>query len=154
MATKYGTSYFPTRGNAIRYYRDYEGKDAATAVDRKLAAGEIHIGKPPLKPGDVLTIEDCRYHVTEGVMRPPFAVCQFHEDGTIFPVRMSIPSQTEAEQARTWMKVGAGQLEDWRVITMIELRDYLDAGKLDLKAFTPEAQAEKRAEILRHGGAK
>lgn len=63
--TKYGTSYFPTRGNAIRYYRAYEN-DPAAAVERKLKAGEIHIGKPPTKPGDVLTIEDCRYHVTEG----------------------------------------------------------------------------------------
>ena len=66
---KYGTCYFPTRGNAIRYYRPYaklEGAKASELVDRKIAEGEIHIGKPPMKPGDTLTIEDCRYHVTEG----------------------------------------------------------------------------------------
>jgi hypothetical protein len=63
---KYGTNYFPTRGNAIRYYRDIEGADAAKAVDRKLAEGSIHAGElPPTKPGDRVTIEDCRYHVTE-----------------------------------------------------------------------------------------
>lgn len=63
---KYGTCYFPTRSNAIRYYRDIEGADASKAVDRKIAAGEIHVGElPPMKPGDILTIEDCRYHVTD-----------------------------------------------------------------------------------------
>lgn len=64
---KYGTCYFPTRGNAIRYYRDTEGANAAKAVDRKLAEGSIHVGKlPPTKPGDKISVEDCRYHVTEG----------------------------------------------------------------------------------------
>ena len=70
--TKYGTCYFPTRGNAIRYYRPYaklDGEKASIVVDRKLAAGEIHIGPPPTKPGDVITIEDCRYHVTEPEQR-------------------------------------------------------------------------------------
>lgn len=39
-----GTSHFISRAAAIRYYRPY-GTDAAE-VDRKLADGEIHIGKP------------------------------------------------------------------------------------------------------------
>lgn len=67
--TKYGTCYFPTRGNAIRYYRPYaklDNEDPAAVVDRKLADGEIRIGElPPIKPGQQITIEDCRYHVAD-----------------------------------------------------------------------------------------
>lgn len=74
---KTGTCYFPSYGAALRYYRPYcvpfdtqHGRTQRTqvvrnVVDQKLNEGEIHIGKPPLKPGDVLTIEDNRYHVTE-----------------------------------------------------------------------------------------
>lgn len=61
---KYGTCYFPTLAKAVSYYSAYES-DAPKAVNRKLAAGEIYIGLPPTKTGDILTIEDCRYHVTE-----------------------------------------------------------------------------------------
>lgn len=77
---KTGTCYFPTYGAAMRYYRPYldnyvrgphARKNQRTQalrhwIDSKLNLGEIHIGKPPLKPGDVLTIKDNRYHVTEG----------------------------------------------------------------------------------------
>jgi len=75
---KTGTCYFPTYGAACRYYRpqfpDYpfgfiaEGsrtKELRAFVDRKLNEGAIHIGKPALKPGETLTIEDNRYHVQE-----------------------------------------------------------------------------------------
>lgn len=86
---KTGTCYFPSYGAALRYYRPYVGEglshclpvagllesekqtcrakdcEARALVDQKLNSGEIHIGKPPTKPGDVLTIEDNRYHVTE-----------------------------------------------------------------------------------------
>lgn len=76
---KTGTCYFPSYGAALRYYRPYvqfedmSGIAKGTAqtvalrrlVDRKLNAGEIHIGKPDLKPGQTLTIEDNRYHITE-----------------------------------------------------------------------------------------
>lgn len=81
---KTGTCYFPSYGAALRYYRPYVTlsvnlRDAharhqlatnpthalRALVDQKLNAGEIHIGKPPLKPGQTLTIEDNRYHVTE-----------------------------------------------------------------------------------------
>lgn len=71
---KTGTCYFPTYGAAMRYYRPYcqtvgstqaRTADTRALVDSKLNASEIHIGKPVLKPGDVLTIEDNRYHITE-----------------------------------------------------------------------------------------
>lgn len=70
---KTGTCYFPSYGAAMRYYRPYEGvivrgaqmQDLRRSVDQKLNAGEIHIGKPELRPGDTLTIEDNRYHITE-----------------------------------------------------------------------------------------
>lgn len=76
---KTGTCYFPSYGAALRYYRPYLG--AATflksrelrmhnqrlrsLVNQKLNAGEIHIGKPDIKPGQRLTIEDNRYHIHE-----------------------------------------------------------------------------------------
>lgn len=62
-----GTSHFVSKLKAIRYYRDYEGDGAAAAVDRKLAAGEIHIGKPELKPGQKLNIIDngTRYEIED-----------------------------------------------------------------------------------------
>lgn len=66
---KTGTCYFPSYGAALRHYRPYDpGISMAELrqwIDEKLNAGEIHIGKPPLKPGERLTIEDNRYHVTE-----------------------------------------------------------------------------------------
>lgn len=82
---KTGTCYFPSYGAAMRYYRPYveiEGpyhghavRTQATRalVDRKLNEGEIHIGKPPHKPGAVLTIEDNRWHITEPPSRPLIA---------------------------------------------------------------------------------
>ncbi len=64
----YGTSYFVSKSAAVRYYRDYEGSDAARAVERKLREGEIHIGKPTLKAGERLTTLDGgkRYAITSG----------------------------------------------------------------------------------------
>lgn len=75
---KTGTCYFPSYGAAMRYYRPYNDLEHPTCVpsrartaslrrlvDRKLNAGEIHIGKPDLKPGQTLTIEGNRYHITE-----------------------------------------------------------------------------------------
>lgn len=61
-----GTSYFPTRHAAIRYYRSQGYTSAAKAVEQKIAAREIHIGKPPLKPGQTAYIdrEDGRYFIT------------------------------------------------------------------------------------------
>jgi hypothetical protein len=53
-----GTSYFVSKQAAIRYYQPAEYPVAAEAVEDKLARGEIHIGKPDLKPGQRLTIID------------------------------------------------------------------------------------------------
>jgi hypothetical protein len=66
MSTYYGTSYFVSERDAVWYYRKYEGANAKRAVQRKLEAGEIHIGKPPLKPGDTLSLIDngTRYAIT------------------------------------------------------------------------------------------
>jgi hypothetical protein len=65
--SRWGTSHFVSRRAAVRYYSDYED-DAEHAVERKLAAGEIHIGPPDLKPGQRL--EHCddgtRYAIVEG----------------------------------------------------------------------------------------
>lgn len=81
---KTGTCYFPSYGAAMRYYRPYVGNSdyslcttkggeliqrrdntqrARSLVDQKLNSAEIHIGKPALKAGERLTIEDNRYHI-------------------------------------------------------------------------------------------
>jgi hypothetical protein len=69
---KTGTSYFPSYGAALRYYRPYCESPQATRtqelralVDAKLNAREIHIGKPVIKPGQRLSIQDNRWHVEE-----------------------------------------------------------------------------------------
>ena len=60
----YGTSYFASLSAAVRYYKAY-GEDRAD-VERKVAEGSIHIGRPPLKAGDKLTLIDggTRYAIT------------------------------------------------------------------------------------------
>jgi hypothetical protein len=70
---KTGTCYFPSYGAALRYYRPYyqdvhpytRNRALRHGIDLKLNEGAIHIGKPPVKPGETLTIEDNRYHITE-----------------------------------------------------------------------------------------
>ncbi len=81
-------------------------------------------------------------------MKTKYAVCNFNKDGSIFPVRLSIPSENEASSAAGWMKIGAGQFDDWRVVPMSDVRSLLIAGKVDLAGFTEEAQKAKRAEIM------
>ncbi len=62
-ATRISTPNFVSLAAARRYYRPY-GFDN-TGVDAKLAAAEIHIGKPMLQPGDTLAIIDGgRYEIT------------------------------------------------------------------------------------------
>ena len=51
-----GTSHFKSRESAISYYAEY-GNDVSD-VDRKIADGEIHIGKPQTKPGQSLGLID------------------------------------------------------------------------------------------------
>ena len=54
--TRTGTPYFVSLKTAIDYHRTYGATIAA--VKRKIEAGEIHIGKPPLNPGDRLVTID------------------------------------------------------------------------------------------------
>ena len=42
---RYGTSYFPTKEDVIKYYKPL-GFSAVQALD-KIKSGEVHIGKPP-----------------------------------------------------------------------------------------------------------
>lgn len=70
---KTGTCHFPSYGAALRYYRPYcvarearrgdRTQVCRLVVDEKINAGEIHIGKPRLKPGETLSIEDNRFHI-------------------------------------------------------------------------------------------
>ena len=55
-----GTSYFRSKRAAVRYY-SYENWNIEVveqSVYRKIKSGEIHIGKPPLKPGQSLELID------------------------------------------------------------------------------------------------
>lgn len=80
-----GTSHFESLAAAVRYYRPYLGepvffggdlrgrkisskakdKEAREWVQHKLESGEIHIGKPELKPGEKLLLnhEEGRYSI-------------------------------------------------------------------------------------------
>ncbi len=62
MAT-IGTAYFKDEQAAKAYY--YYMDDPSTAYKRKLESGEIHIGKPPIQPGDkiLLNQEEGRYFI-------------------------------------------------------------------------------------------
>lgn len=61
---KIGTSYFTSKPAAVLYYA-YENATEAD-IDRKVAEGLIHIGKPPLKPGELLsTIDNHARYATE-----------------------------------------------------------------------------------------
>lgn len=53
---KTGTSYFKDMSAAISYYRVYG--TTASAAREKVRKGEIHIGKPDLKPGQKLSMTD------------------------------------------------------------------------------------------------
>lgn len=62
--TTIGTSYFVSFDAAVKYYRDYE-EFPASAVATKLEEGDIHIGKPPIKPGEKLSLNsEGRYVIT------------------------------------------------------------------------------------------
>jgi hypothetical protein len=54
-----GTSYFPSLHDAYLYYAQLNIDEVAY----KIKMGEIHLGKPPLKPGETLFIKDNRYHI-------------------------------------------------------------------------------------------
>lgn len=65
--TRYGTSYFVDKYAAEKYYREQRYSCPIQTVDRKLAEGEIHIGRPDLKPGQALYIihAEGRYAIEE-----------------------------------------------------------------------------------------
>lgn len=100
--TSWGTSHFVSHSAAVRYYRDYEGStaEARKAVDRKLREGEIHIGKPVLKPGQRLSMIDSgtRYAI--------------HEN----PSRKKIEQRTQ-KALKKWIRKGANPatLRKWTV---------------------------------------
>jgi hypothetical protein len=68
----YGTSHFASEDAAVRYYRAYEpGATAAEVrrhVKRKIAEGEISIGKPTT-PGAYLNVAEGRYFIKENPTR-------------------------------------------------------------------------------------
>ena len=66
--TTVGTSYFVTLDAAVQYYRDYHYPSTVAAVIRKLADGEIHLGRPNLKQGERLITLDggTRYGIQRG----------------------------------------------------------------------------------------
>lgn len=66
---KTGTSYFTSKPAAVLYYA-YENATEAD-IDRKIAEGLIHIGKPPLKPGEILSTIDnhARYAIEKLITR-------------------------------------------------------------------------------------
>jgi hypothetical protein len=64
-----GTSYFPSPAHAESYYTPYwkglSDFDFNKIIKEKIRSGEIHIGKPALKPGQTLFIQDNRYFIQE-----------------------------------------------------------------------------------------
>lgn len=65
MPLTIGTSYFVSKMHALRYY-DHEGA-TLNDIAIKEAEGLIHIGKPPIRPGDRLVLLDdgARYGIEE-----------------------------------------------------------------------------------------
>ena len=62
--TTTGTSYFKDFTAACKYYRAY--RLTSGDVQDKIYCGEIHIGKPEIKPGETLSLIDngTRYAIT------------------------------------------------------------------------------------------
>ena len=63
--TIWGTSYFRSFADAVAYYKriGYSPAD----ITKKVEAGEIHIGKPDLNPGEKLVLirDEGRYAIEE-----------------------------------------------------------------------------------------
>jgi hypothetical protein len=64
---KIGTSYFRNKYHALRYYVNQSPAITIVDIERMIADGEIHTGKPPLKPGQRLMLIDdnTRYAILE-----------------------------------------------------------------------------------------
>ena len=66
--TTVGTCHFVSYAAAVSYYRVYEASfpEARRAVNRKLADGEIRLGKPETKAGErLVTIDGGRRYAIE-----------------------------------------------------------------------------------------
>jgi hypothetical protein len=61
-----GTPYFVSKLSAIRYYREYRYDNTEQTVERKLAEGEIYIGRPEIKANEELFVREGRYHIQVG----------------------------------------------------------------------------------------
>jgi hypothetical protein len=71
--TTIGTSHFVSLADAASYYRDtMPGADGYRTARRKLDEGEIHIGPPALKDGELMTFIDGgrRYAIVERRVKP------------------------------------------------------------------------------------
>ncbi len=66
----YGTSYFPTKGDAYKYY--HAQGEYSFQVDNKIKEGSIHIGSPP----DLTSLRRAVLHDDQGGSRRYF----IHED--------------------------------------------------------------------------
>jgi hypothetical protein len=75
MKVTVGTSYFVDRVKAVKYYRNqcHDNRMALAVVANRLRAGDIHIGKPDIKPGQELIIIDdgTRYAIVEVDRKKP-----------------------------------------------------------------------------------
>lgn len=59
-----GTAHFVSKAAAVRYYRDYSFE--ASDVERKIASGDIFIGKPKIQDNEALFVREGRYHIQVG----------------------------------------------------------------------------------------
>jgi hypothetical protein len=85
MTVTAGTSHFVSLSAAVDYYRPYIGGAprfgpgrykadvCANWVQEKLESGEIHIGPPPLSPGEWLLVDrkEGRYRIASEHPGPP-----------------------------------------------------------------------------------
>lgn len=96
-----GTSHFRSRAAARRYFAR-QGEDAAV-VARKLAEGLIHIGKPPVKTGEVLSLikGEGRYQIERP--EPPRSIAVLDQHGRLLATHHNVPGDwTMAELRRRY----------------------------------------------------
>jgi hypothetical protein len=82
-----GTSHFVSFEKAVSYYRDY-GFDAAD-VRRKIDTGEIHVGKPTVKGGEVVSINSEGRYMVETPENTKFSILTKKQVKTFGPKAIS-----------------------------------------------------------------